>query len=146
MDVQGRVRFAVTAFLLMHCTASSVWAEQTLLNVSYDPTRRFYSAVNKAFAALWQSERGERVTIYQSHGGSGAQARAVSFGLEADVVTLALASDIDAIAARSELLPKDWQSRMPHNSAPYVSTYVVVVRKGNPNGIYDLPDLIQAAV
>ena len=146
MGVQGKARFAVTAFLLMHCTASPVWAEQTLLNVSYDPTRRFYSAVNKAFAALWQSERGERVTIYQSHGGSGAQARAVSFGLEADVVTLALAYDIDAISELAGLLPKDWQQRLPENSSPYTSTVVFLVRKGNPKQIRDWSDLIRPGI
>jgi sulfate/thiosulfate-binding protein len=121
-------------------------AETSLLNVSYDPTRRFYAAVNKAFTAHWRAEKGESVKIYQSHGGSGAQARAVSYGLEADVVTLALASDIDAIAARSDLLPRDWQSQLPHNSAPYVSTIVFVVRKGNPKGIRDWSDLVKPGV
>ena len=121
-------------------------AETSLLNVSYDPTRRFYAAINKAFSSRWRTEKGEIVKIYQSHGGSGAQARAVTFGLEADVVTLALASDIDAIAARSDLLPKDWQSRLPRSSAPYVSTIVFVVRKGNPKGIHDWPDLIKPGV
>jgi sulfate transport system substrate-binding protein len=121
-------------------------ADSTILNVSYDPTRRFYAAINKAFAARWLAEHGETVRIYQSHGGSGAQARAVTYGLEADVVTLALASDIDAIAGRSDLLPKDWQSRLPRNSAPYVSTIVFVVRKGNPKGIRDWPDLIKPGV
>jgi sulfate transport system substrate-binding protein len=121
-------------------------ADSTILNVSYDPTRRFYAAINKAFAARWLAERGEKVHIYQSHGGSGAQARAVSYGLEADVVTLALASDIDAIASRSDLLPRNWQSRLPHNSAPYVSTIVFVVRKGNPKDIHDWPDLIKPGV
>src|SRR5688572_17819249 len=106
-------------------------AQTALLNASYDPTRRFYAAVNKAFTARRHAERGERVRIYQSHGGSGAQARAVIYGLEADVVTLALAPDIDAIASRTDLLPKDWQQRLPHNSAPYTSTIVLVVRKGN---------------
>ena len=118
-------------------------AQSTLLNASYDPTRRFYAAVNKAFTARWRAEHGESVRVYQSHGGSGAQARAVIYGLEADVVTLALASDIDAIANRSDLLPKDWQRRLPHNSAPYTSTIVFVVRKGNPKGIRDWPDLIK---
>jgi sulfate transport system substrate-binding protein len=121
-------------------------ADSTILNVSYDPTRRFYAAINKAFAARCLAQRGERVHIYQSHGGSGAQARAVTYGLEADIVTLALASDIDAIAGRSDLLPKDWQSRLPHNSAPYVSTIVFVVRKGNPKGIHDWPDLVKPGV
>ena len=121
-------------------------AESTLLNASYDPTRRFYAAVNKAFAIRWRAERGEAVRIYQSHGGSGAQARAVIYGLEADVVTLALATDIDAIASRAGLLPKDWQARLPHNSAPYVSTIVFLVRKGNPKGIRDWPDLARPGI
>ena len=121
-------------------------AQTTLLNASYDPTRRFYGAVNKAFTARWHAERGETIRVYQSHGGSGAQARAVIYGLEADVVTLALAPDIDAIASRTDLLPKDWQQRLPHNSAPYTSTIVLVVRKGNPKGIRDWPDLIKPGV
>jgi sulfate/thiosulfate transport system substrate-binding protein len=121
-------------------------AETTILNVSYDPTRRFYAAVNKAFTARWWAERGESIKIYQSHGGSGAQARSVSYGLEADVVTLALASDIDAIASRAALLPNDWQTRLPHNSSPYTSTIVFVVRKGNPKGIRDWPDLIKPGI
>ena len=107
-------------------------AQSTLLNASYDPTRRFYAAVNKAFTARWRAERGESVRVYQSHGGSGAQARAVIYGLEADVVTLALASDIDAIASRTDLLPKDWQRRLPHNSAPYTSTIVLRGAQGQP--------------
>src|SRR5829696_5849792 len=123
---------ALTAYVLTVCGVSPVVADQTILNVSYDPTRRFYSAVGREFAARWQSERGEKVSIYQSHGGSGAQARAVSYGLEADVVTLALAYDIDAISERAGLLPKDWQQRLPENSAPYTSTVAFLVRKGNP--------------
>ena len=121
-------------------------AQTTLLNASYDPTRRFYAAVNKAFTARWRAERGETIRVYQSHGGSGAQARAVIYGLEADVVTLALAPDIDAIASRTDLISKDWQQRLPHNSAPYTSTIVLVVRKGNPKGIRDWPDLIKPGV
>jgi sulfate/thiosulfate-binding protein len=146
MDFPRKERFAVAALLLMFCAAAPVSAEQTLLNVSYDPTRRFYSAVNKAFAALWHSERGEKVTIYQSHGGSGAQARAVSFGLKADVVTLALAYDIDAISERAGLLPKDWQQRLPENSSPYTSTVVFLVRKGNPKRIHDWSDLTRPGI
>ena len=134
------------AFLVGFHTSVPAAAETTLLNVSYDPTRRFYSAVNRAFADRWRAQHSETVTVYQSHGGSGAQARAVSFGLEADVVTLALASDIDAIASRAGLLPKDWQTRMPRNSAPYVSTIVFLVRRGNPKGIRDWPDLIRPGV
>jgi sulfate/thiosulfate transport system substrate-binding protein len=121
-------------------------AEQDILNASYEPTRRFYSAVNKAFAEQWQKQSGEKVVIYQSHAGSGAQARAVSFGLEADVVTLALAYDIDAISQRANLLPKDWQTRLPDNSTPYTSTIVFLVRKGNPKQIRDWPDLARPGV
>src|SRR3954470_7621631 len=133
-------------FLVGFHASVPVAAETTLLNVSYDPTRRFYSAVNKAFADLWHVQHDETVRVYQSHGGSGAQARAVGYGLEADVVTLALAPDVDAIATRAGLLPKDWQTRLPNNSAPYVSTIVFVVRKGNPKGIRDWPDLIKPGI
>jgi sulfate transport system substrate-binding protein len=118
-------------------------ADTTLLNVSYDPTREFYQAFNEAFAAHWKQASGEDVTIQQSHGGAGKQARAVIDGLEADVVTLALAYDIDEIAARTGWLPKDWQSRLPNNSAPYTSTIVFLVRKDNPKGIHDWGDLIK---
>ena len=109
-------------------------ADQTLLNVSYDPTRELYKAIDAAFAADWKAKTGEAVTIQASHGGSGAQARAVIDGLNADVVTLALAADIDAIAAKTGKIPADWQKRLPHNSAPYTSTIVLLVRKGNPKG------------
>ena len=108
-------------------------AELALLNVSYDPTRELYRDINRAFIAAWQNKTGQRVTINQSHGGSGAQARAVLDGLEADVVTLALAADIDALARRG-LLATDWQKRLPDNSSPYTSTIVFLVRKGNPEG------------
>jgi sulfate/thiosulfate transport system substrate-binding protein len=121
-------------------------ADTTLLNVSYDPTRELYADFNKAFASHWKAETGESVTISTSHGGSGAQARAVIDGLEADVVTLALASDIDAIAGQTKLIPPDWQSRLPEHSAPYTSTIVFLVRKGNPKGIHDWSDLIRADV
>ncbi|HEY4820659.1 MAG TPA: sulfate ABC transporter substrate-binding protein [Xanthobacteraceae bacterium] len=120
-------------------------AETALLNASYDPTRRFYTEIDRAFAAEWQAETGEAVKLRQSHGGSGKQARAVIFGLEADVVTLALAYDIDAIAAAG-LLPADWQRRLPNNSAPYTSTIVFLVRKGNPKQIHDWPDLVKPGV
>ena len=116
-------------------------AETTLLNVSYDPTRELYKAYNEAFAAAWGARTGEDVTINQSHGGSGKQARAVIDGLEADVVTLALAYDIDEIAARG-ILAADWQRRLPHNGAPYTSTIVFLVRKDNPKGIKDWGDLV----
>ncbi len=119
--------------------------ETTLLNVSYDPTRELYRAINPAFINLWQSKTGDQLTINQSHGGSGAQARAVLDGLQADVVTLALAADIDALAVRG-LLSTDWQKRLADNSAPYTSTIVFVVRKGNPKQVKDWPDLIRADV
>ena len=117
----------------------------TLLNVSYDPTRELYEAVNAAFASRWKAATGQEVTIRQSHGGSGAQARAVADGLEADVVTLALGYDVDALADRG-LVAKDWQGRLPGNSAPYTSTIVFLVRKGNPKGIRDWGDLLKPGV
>lgn len=125
---------------------SAARADTTLLNVSYDPTREFYKAINEAFAAKWLAETGEEATIGQSHGGSGKQARAVIDGLEADVVTLALAYDIDAIARNSDLLAKEWQKRLPNGSSPYTSTIVFLVRKGNPKNIKDWPDLIKDGV
>src|ERR1700686_2062364 len=106
-----------------------------LLNASYDPTRELYEDYNKAFAAYWKAKTGDTVTINQSHGGSGKQARAVIDGLEADVVTLGLAYDIDEIADQAKLLPSDWQKRLPHNSTPYTSTIVFLVRKGNPKSL-----------
>ena len=121
-------------------------AEQTLLNVSYDPTREFYAEVNKIFAERWRAQSGESIAIRASHGGSGAQARAVIDGLEADVVTLALASDIDIIATRAHLLPTDWQRRLPDNSTPYTSTIVFLVRKGNPKQVKDWDDLAKPGI
>jgi sulfate transport system substrate-binding protein len=118
----------------------------TLLNVSYDPTREFYAAYNPLFAAYWKSKTGQNVTVNQSHGGSGAQARAVIEGLDADVVTLALAYDIDAIAQRTGGIASDWETRLPHDSSPYTSTIVLVVRKGNPKGIRDWNDVIAPGV
>ncbi len=120
-------------------------AETTLLNVSYDPTRELYQEVNAAFAAAWKAKTGEAVTIHQSHGGSGKQARAVIDGLEADVVTRALAYDIDALAAAG-LLPRSWQTRLPEHSCPYTSTIVFLVRKGNPKNIRDWDDLARPGV
>jgi sulfate/thiosulfate transport system substrate-binding protein len=117
-----------------------------LLNVSYDPTRELYDEYNKSFSAHWKAKTGENVIINQSHGGSGKQARAVIDGLEADVVTLALAYDIDALAAQSKLIPADWQKRLPDNSAPYTSTIVFLVRKGNPKNIHDWGDLIRPGI
>src|ERR1051325_9122077 len=118
-------------------------ADVTLLNVSYDPTRELYKAENAAFAAQWKQKTGDNLTINMSHGGSGKQARAVIDGLDADVVTLALAYDIDSIAQIAKLLPADWQKRLPENSTPYTSTVVFVVRKGNPWKIHDWPDLVK---
>lgn len=120
-------------------------AEVKLLNVSYDPTRELYAEVNAAFAKEWQAKTGQQVTIEQSHGGSGKQARAVIDGLEADVVTLALAYDIDVIA-KAGLIAADWASRLPDRSAPYTSTIVFLVRKGNPKGIKDWADLVKPGV
>jgi sulfate/thiosulfate transport system substrate-binding protein len=118
----------------------------TLLNVSYDPTRELYQDVNAAFARQWQAKTGQALTINQSHGGSGKQARAVIDGLEADVVTLALGYDIDAISRVGRLVPATWQSRLPHNSAPYTSTIVLLVRAGNPKHIRDWRDLARPDV
>ncbi len=118
----------------------------TILNVSYDPTRELYQDFNKSFADYWKQKTGDTVTINQSHGGSGKQARAVIDGLDADVVTLALAYDIDAIADKGQLLPKNWQTCLPSNSAPYTSTIVFLVRKGNPKGIKDWDDLAKPGV
>ena len=125
---------------------SSAAAPVELLNVSYDPTRELYQAYNAAFATYWKDKTGQSVTIKQSHGGSGAQARTVIDGLEADVVTLALAYDIDEIANKAGLLPKDWQARLPSNSAPYTSTLVFLVRSGNPKAIKDWDDLAQPGI
>ena len=133
---------AISAFAILQ-TAQA--ADITLLNVSYDPTRELYQDVNTAFAKEWKGKTGDNVKIKQSHGGSGKQARAVIDGLEADVVTLALAYDIDALAEH-KLLAGDWQKRLAHNSSPYTSTIVFLVRKGNPKGIKDWSDLIKPGV
>jgi sulfate/thiosulfate-binding protein len=126
-------------------TSAASAKDVTLYNVSYDPTRELYVAINKAFAEQYKKETGDAVTIKQSHGGSGKQARAVNDGGKADVVTLALAADIDAIS-KTGLLPDNWQSRLPQNSTPYTSTIVFLVRKGNPKGIHDWNDLIKPGV
>ena len=141
------LRVIVTTLMFTLSTpAFALAAEITLLNVSYDPTRELYAEVNAAFAKAWQVKSGDTVTVAQSHGGSGKQARAVIDGLAADVVTLALAGDIDAIADKAQLFPADWQKRLPHNSSPYTSTIVFLVRKGNPKGIKDWNDLIKPGV
>jgi len=125
----------------------STWAADiSLLNVSYDPTRELYKEYNEAFAKYWKAKTGDNVTVKQSHGGSGKQARGVIDGLPADVVTLALSYDIDEISAKGRLLPKDWQKRLPHNSSPYTSTIVFLVRKGNPKGIKDWNDVVKPNV
>src|SRR4051812_16135919 len=126
-------------------TGSAQAAGIKLLNVSYDPTRELYQDVNTAFAKEWKAKTGDNVKIKQSHGGSGKQGRAVIDGLEADVVTLALAYDIDAIADKG-LLNKDWQKRLNHNASPYTSTIVFLVRKGNPKGIKDWADLVRPGI
>lgn len=134
------------AFMLAACGSDDANKGRRLLNVSYDPTRELYQEFNLAFAADWQQQTGEVVTIRQSHGGSGSQARAVIDGLEADVVTLALAYDIDAIAGITGKIASDWETELPANSAPYTSTIVFLVRKGNPKGIHDWDDLIKEGV
>ncbi len=133
----GAVQFGVLGF---------AFADTTLLNVSYDPTRELYKEYNQAFAAKWKADTGETVTIQQSQGGSGKQARAVIDGLEADVVTLALESDINAIVENGGKINPDWRKRLPHNSAPYTSTIVFLVRKGNPKGIHDWGDLVKDGI
>ena len=138
-------RSATLATLSMLAVGRVSAADTVLLNVSYDPTRELYRDINRAFIATWQKMTGQRITINQSHGGSGAQARAVLDGLQADVVTLALAADIDALAKRG-LVATDWQKRLPDNASPITSTIVLLVRKGNPKGIHDWPDLIKPDV
>jgi sulfate/thiosulfate transport system substrate-binding protein len=144
-----QLRAISTAAVLMLGLASAPSlpaATVKLLNVSYDPTRELYEDYNKAFAAYWKAKTGDTLIVNQSHGGSGKQARAVIEGLEADVVTLALAYDIDALAAQGGLIPANWQERLPNHSAPYTSTIVFLVRKGNPKGIHDWSDLVRPGV
>jgi len=136
---------AIAAATLMSGPAMAQ-AEKSLLNVSYDPTRELYVEFNQAFAQEWKAKTGEIITVKQSHGGSGKQARSVIDGLEADIVTLALAFDIDEIAERSAKFPKDWQARLPNNSSPYTSTIVFLVRKGNPKAIKDWNDLAKPGI
>ncbi|WP_202839538.1 sulfate ABC transporter substrate-binding protein [Luteimonas saliphila] len=141
-------RHALAALILALATAAGTASAQNveILNVSYDPTRELYSEFNAAFAREWKADTGQNLTIRVSHGGSGKQARSVIDGLEADVVTLALSGDIDAIAENSSLLPKDWQTRLPNNSSPYTSTIVFLVRKGNPKQIRDWDDLARPGI
>jgi sulfate transport system substrate-binding protein len=137
-----------TVLIALALTASSAFAAGPvkLLNVSYDPTREFYQQFDAAFAKYWKSKTGADVTINQSHGGSGSQSRAVIDGLSADVVTLGLAYDIDAIAEKAKLLPANWQTRLPNNSSPYTSTIIFLVRKGNPKHIHDWSDIVKPGV
>jgi sulfate transport system substrate-binding protein len=139
-------RLATAVLAATVLAAPALKAEVTLLNVSYDPTRELYDDYNKAFAKYWEAKTGKKVSVRQSHGGSGKQARTVIDGLQADVVTLALAGDIDALATQGKLLPANWQGRLPHNSSPYTSTIVFLVRKGNPKGIKDWGDLVKPGV
>ena len=136
------MRLILTTILLL---AGPAWGQSTLLNASYDPTRELYAAINPAFIRAWKAETGQAVTVRMSHGGSGAQARAVIDGLEADVVTLALQPDIDALVQRGLVKP-GWRERMPNGAVPYTSTILFVVRRGNPKGIHDWADLIRPGV
>lgn len=144
MPINRRILFA----LPFAVAALPAYAQQSvsLLNVSYDPTREFYVEFNAAFAKNWKAKEGQDVTFRQSHGGSGRQARAVIDGLDADVVTLALAFDVDALSLNGKLIPADWQKRLPNNASPYTSTIVFLVRKGNPKGIRDWNDLVKPNV
>ena len=146
IDFTRRQALALAVAASLVGGASVAQAQTTLLNVSYDPTRELYQEYNAAFAKHWKEKTGEDVTIQQSHGGSGKQARAVIDGLEADVVTLALARDVDAISKKGGLIKDGWQSRLKDNSAPYTSTIVFLVRKGNPKGIKDWDDLAKEGV
>lgn len=142
-----RFASAITLVVFAICVVLPVQAKPVeILNVSYDPTRELYDEINPLFAADYKAKHGIDVVINQSHGGAGKQARAVIDGLAADVVTLALAYDIDAMASKGKLIPADWQQRLPHNSAPYTSTIVFLVRKGNPKGLHDWGDLTAAGV
>ena len=144
MKLQTLLLIGATALLPVSPSLSA--KEIKLLNVSYDPTRELYQEYNAAFAKHWQAKTGDTVNIQQSHGGSGKQARGVIDGLQADVVTLALAYDVDAIADKAKLFPADWQKRLPNNSAPYTSTIIFLVRKGNPKGIKDWDDLVKPGI
>ena len=145
MSLRSILLAAVTSFALVFACAGAAGAAN-LLNVSYDPTRELYKDIDKAFAADWKTKTGETITIQASHGGSGAQARSVIDGLKADVVTLALAADIDAIAQKTGRIAPDWQNRLPSHSSPYTSTIVFLVRKGNPKGIKDWDDLTRPGI
>jgi sulfate transport system substrate-binding protein len=143
MNIKTWLSAALLASLIISSNAS---ADRVLLNVSYDPTRELYQEFNASFIKQWQAKTGEKVAVRQSHGGSGKQARSVIDGLEADVVTLALANDINAISEKAKLLPEDWQKRLARNSTPYTSTIIFLVRKGNPKGVKDWNDLARPGV
>jgi sulfate transport system substrate-binding protein len=144
MSISAKLKLGVLAAVVS--TISLGAAAKDFLNVSYDPTRELYEDVNKNFSKYWESRTGQKINFKQSHGGSGKQARSVIDGLDADVVTLALAADIDVIAEKAKLLPADWQKKLPNNSTPYTSTIVFLVRKGNPKGIKDWDDLVKPSV
>ncbi len=142
----NKTLIGILALSLGAVVSAKAFADTTLLNVSYDPTRELYEAYNPAFAKYWKAKTGETVTFKQSHGGSGKQARSVIDGLEADVVTLALAYDVDSLNANGNLIPADWQKRLPNNASPYTSTVVFLVRKGNPKGVKDWNDLVKPGI
>ena len=146
MSARNFTRSALLVLAISAAAFGVVAKDVSLLNVSYDPTRELYGEYNKAFAKYWQAKTGDTVSVKQSHGGSGKQARSVIDGIESDVVTLALAYDIDSIAERAQLLPANWQKRLKHNSSPYTSTYIFLVRKGNPKGIKNWDDLVRPGV
>ena len=146
MSARNLTRSALLVLAISAAAFGVVAKDVSLLNVSYDPTRELYGEYNKAFAKYWQARTGDTVSVKQSHGGSGKQARSVIDGIESDVVTLALAYDIDEIAERGKLLPADWQKRLKHNSSPYTSTYIFLVRQGNPKGIKNWDDLVKPGV
>jgi sulfate/thiosulfate-binding protein len=143
---RSRILLLVAALAATIAAPAAAQNKITLLNVSYDPTRELYQDINGAFAKSWQAKTGQGVTVNQSHGGSGKQARAVIDGLQADVVTLALAYDVDALSRIGKLIPADWQKRLPNNSTPYTSTIVLLVRKGNPKHVRDWDDLVRPGI
>ena len=144
MSISAKLKLGVLAAVISATSFSAL--AKDFLNVSYDPTRELYEDVNKQFGKYWESRTGQKINFKQSHGGSGKQARAVIDGLDADVVTLALAADIDVIEEKTKLLPADWQKKLPQNSTPYTSTIVFLVRKGNPKGLKDWGDLDRKSV
>lgn len=145
MKLKNRLTIGLLA-LALTTPVMTLAAEVTLLNVSYDPTRELYQDFNPAFSKYWQAKAGDKVTFKTSHGGSGKQARAIIDGLDADVATLALAYDVDQLHEKARLIPKDWQKRLPHNSSPYTSTIVFLVRKGNPKNIKDWDDIVKPGI